>query len=82
MAPQFGLLVRYRPYRCDCCGNVHDVQTNHTDACFAPCPKCSWHGAFDSSGRLWNAMEKNRPHVYAGPPVSDNERNPYANRES
>lgn len=78
MAEHFGLYVRPRLYRCRCCGHEHPVSTNHTAQCFSVCPSCSWRGAWDDEGRLWNATEKNRPHVYVGPEVTDAERNPHA----
>lgn len=75
----YGLLVKYRPYRCDCCGTVHDIQTNHTGPTRSLCPNCSWRSGYDSAGNHYRAdTQKNRPHVYAGQPATDEERNPYA----
>lgn len=65
--PTYGLPMSYRPYRCDCCGDVHDVQTNHTGPCYPQCPACSWRSAYDSNGNYYRAdIGKNRPHYYAG----------------
>ena len=77
----YGLFVRYRPYRCDCCGHVHDIQTNHTGRVASHCPNCSWRYGRDSTGRGYRAdTEKQRPHVYAGGPVTPDEVNPHAKR--
>lgn len=77
--PVYGLLVRYRPYRCDCCGDVHDMQTNHTGPFSGHCPNCSWRYATDSQGRGYRAdTQKARPHFYAGGPVAEAEHNPHA----
>ena len=78
--PVYGLKVRYRDYQCDCCGHVHKVQTNHTGKCFPSCPKCSWRGARDSRGNLYNALQKQRPHFHVGDPVTEDEINPHARR--
>lgn len=78
MNPRFGLLSTARPYRCDVCGHVHDVNTNHTDRCYSTCPECSWRGGFDSAGNLYRAdIGKERPHIYAGGPVIGAEVNPW-----
>ncbi len=77
--PIYGLMVRYRPYRCDCCNHVHDIQTNHTGTCFSTCPKCSWHSAFDSKGNYYRAdIGKDRPHYYIGKAPTAEEYNPHA----
>jgi hypothetical protein len=74
----FGLLVRYRPYRCDCCGHIDQVQTNHTGSILHVCPGCSWRGARDSTGKWYRAdIGKHRPHEYIGPEPGADEVNPY-----
>lgn len=76
---EYGLFVAWRPYRCDCCGALNEVSTNHTGPVRHSCPKCSWRMGRDSDGRLYRAdIGKERPHYYAGQPPCDHERNPHA----
>lgn len=78
--PIFGLLVRPRSYRCNYCGHVHDVSTNHTDACFAHCPNCYWRGGTVPDGKVFHPerMDGERPHTYAGDAPKADEYNPHA----
>jgi len=34
--------LKYREYKCECCGNVQKIQTNHTMSCIDYCKECSW----------------------------------------
>jgi hypothetical protein len=43
------LKVRYREFRCDNCGHVQQVQTNHEDKCFDYCKNCSWKPSWGKS---------------------------------
>jgi len=79
---EYGLYVAWRPYRCDCCGALNQISTNHTGPLCVPCRSCSWRGARDSGGKLYRAdTGKARPHYYVGPEPHDAERNPHAQKE-
>lgn len=74
----YGLKVRYRSYKCDCCGHGHDIQTNHTGALNIYCPNCSWKSAYDSKGNHYRAdTQKARPHEYIGEVPRLDEYNPH-----
>lgn len=40
--PVFGLVKRYRAYKCTACGHEQEVQTDHTNKALAVCQHCSW----------------------------------------
>ena len=73
----FGLMSRFRSYRCDVCNDVHNISTNHTDVCWPPCPNCSWRSGYDSTGKHYRAdIGKCRPHYFMGDPPKADEYNP------
>lgn len=52
--PQFGLINRYRLYRCKNCAHVQLIATNHTGECIDYCGRnsdggCSWKPSFGNS---------------------------------
>lgn len=70
--PIFGLMVRYRPYRCTVCGFEMDLSTNHTGSCSAICPGCSWMPSF-GEGHSIPALGSHtyRTFEYCGPEPTD-----------
>jgi hypothetical protein len=34
--------VTYKKYKCECCGNIQEIQTNHYGSCINYCNECSW----------------------------------------
>lgn len=80
--PVYGLMAKWRPYKCDCCGNVRKISTNHTGPCWPTCPNCSWRSAYDSDGNHYRAdTQKNRPQFYVGAAPTNDEINPHARKE-
>jgi DNA-directed RNA polymerase subunit RPC12/RpoP len=81
LSPVYGLRVAYRPYRCRNCGHRHPVQTNHTGPLLIRCPSCSWRpswGPHVQRSAPGAHPLADRPHLYAGAPVTAAERNPHA----
>lgn len=70
--PKFGLNMEYRPYKCDNCGHIQQISTNHTSGCIDYCKECSWKPSF---GDQKNAIPFNgrtyRPFTYHGGPLGE-----------
>lgn len=79
----FGLKAIPRPYQCQLaeCLHIHNVGTNHTGPISSICPKCHWHGGFDTAGHLYRSdTGKYRPHIYVGPAPTEADFNPHLKR--
>jgi len=74
--PVFGLKVRPRPYKCTACSQEQEVQTNHTDACYAICGSCSWKMGAHEGVMLFGKMH--RTFTYTGEAPTAEEINPHA----
>lgn len=75
--PIFGLKVKYRDYKCLCCGHEQQVQTNHTDVCYDHCKGCSWRSNFVEPGHVLNFIAGSfRPFKFVGqPPTKEDDYN-------
>lgn len=73
-APVFGLMIRYRPYKCTACGHESNISTNHTDVCYDYCTKCSW--MCSKYPAMIFGTHYYRAFAYNGGPVTEEEKNP------
>lgn len=83
LPPVWGLLARWRPYACQCCGTVQQIQTNHTGPLSAVCSGCNGRALeLPTTGHAPYAGRFPRPVTYAGPPVDPVEYNPHASQRT
>lgn len=54
--------IRYKKYKCDQCGHIKDIQTNHYGECYGQamlrlnmCPSCSWKHPMQNI--VWKCLE-------------------------
>lgn len=76
MKPIFGLMVRYRKYKCLVCDHEQSIQTNHTDNCFSHCGGCSWRSDYNPETKYRYDAGTHRPFTYIGGEPANDEYNP------
>ena len=78
-APVWGLMAAYRPYACQCCGTVQQIQTNHTGPLSGVCGGCNRRGLdLPTTGHAPYGGRFPRALAYAGGPIQSHEYNPHA----
>ncbi len=49
---KFRLKMKYRKYMCLTCGNIQNIQTNHTASVVNYCTSCSWKPSWTGIGYI------------------------------
>lgn len=76
----YGLMVRYRSYRCQVCGHIQNIQTNHTGVCMDHCMGCSWRSAYKQDEYNYIAGT-HRPFAYIGLTPLEEEHNVHSGKD-
>lgn len=78
--PVYGLMVRYRDYKCLVCNHIQSISTNHTEKCYDHCKGCSWRSAY-KAGEYHYLTGEYRQFQYVGPAPTKAEHNPHSGVE-